>query len=178
MTQLTRIKSILDFPLKNFPQVKGRYDDLYDLRATCTRDEGFFLMKLDNGDYFESSLPLMMDSAGPHMLGRIMASESKHRPGAIYYDVYIHGGAMDASAFFTNPKELVDALRELDKRGMEYVFTDNEVWGLCDDSERPFDEIFTEFPTDIRFAIMFSQDDDPLSNSQEKSVKSLTEYFE
>lgn len=175
MALLTRIKSILDFPLKSFPQVKGRYDDLYALRASCTRSEGFFLLKLDAGDHFESSLPLMMEDTGAYMLGRIVASEAKHRPGAIYYDVYIHGGSLDASAFFTNPQELVDALKELDKRGMEYVFTENEVWGDESD-DKVFDDVFVEFPTDMRFAIMFTSSS--MEEEDNKSLKRLEEYFE
>lgn len=177
MTSFTRIKSILDFPLKNFPQCKGRHDDLYDLRSKCTRSEGFFLMKLDSGDYFESSFPLMLESTGAYMLCRIVASEAKHRPGAIYYDVYIHGGSMDASAFFTSPQELAEGLRTLEQRGMEYVFTENEVWGLCDETERPFDEIFCEFKTDIRFAIMFADDQSQIDDVQNKTLQRLEEYL-
>lgn len=177
MTSLTRIKSILDFPLRSFPQFTGRYNDLYELRATCTRAEGYFLLKLDGGDHFESSFPLMLDDAGAYMLGQIIATESKHRPGAIYYDVYIHGGSLDASAFCVNPKELADMLRELDTRGMEYVFVENEVWGLTGGDERPFDEVFVEFPSDLRFAIMFGEDVGS-DDSDNKSLKRLEEYFE
>lgn len=178
MTQLTRIKSILDFPLKNFPLYKGRNDDLYELRATCTRAEGYFLLKLDSGDHFESSFPLMLDHAGAYMLGQIVASEAKHRPGAVYYDVYIHGGSLDASAFCVNPKELVDMLRELDTRGMEYVFAENEVWGLTGGDERPFDEVFVEFPSDLRFAIMFGEDIHSLDDDQESVIKRMEEFLE
>lgn len=177
MALLTRIKSLLDFPLKNFPQVKGRNDDLYALRATCTRGEGYFLLKCDTGDYFESSLPLMLEDAGAYMLGRIVPSESIHRPGALYYDVYIHGGSMDCAAFCTNPEELAEMLRELDKRGMEYVFTDNEAWGITADNERPFDQIFVEFPTDLRFAIMFGEEFFTESEEDQDTINERMEKF-
>lgn len=175
MAKLTRIKSLLEFPLKNFPQAKGRHDELYDLRSGCTLAEGYFLLKLEQGDYFESSFPLMGEDSGSYMLGQIIASEAKHRPGVMYYDVYIHGGSMDASAFCTNPEELAEMLRELDKRGMEYVFAENEVWGLCDEFECPFEYIFTDLKTDLRFAIMFGENMfDDLDN---KSLQRLEEYL-
>ena len=119
----------------------------------------------------------MLESTGAYMVGRVVASEAKHRPGVTYYDIYIHGGSIDASAFFTSPKELVDALRQLEERGMEYVFTENEVWGICDDSERPFDEVFSEFPTDVRFAIMFSTDQLNQEDTQNKTLKRLEDYL-
>lgn len=178
MALLTRVKSLLDFPLKNFPQSRGRYDELYDLRATCTRAEGYFLVKCDIGDYFESAFPLMMEDSGSYMLGQILASESKTRPDAMYYDVYIHGGSLDATAFCVTPEELVALMRELDTRGMEFVFSENEVWSLCEDEDHPFDTCFTEFPTDLRFAIMFGEDAFSLGEDQNKSLKSIEEYLE
>lgn len=155
MALLTNLRSILDFPLKDFPKDLGRSKDLYELRVTSARTDGYFLLKCHPSDYFESSLVLNDTSNGLYMLGCIIASESIHRPGAIYYDVYIHGGSLNACAFCTNPEELAAMLRELDARGMEYVFTDNEVWGeIAEDDENPFDQIFVEFPEDPRFASM------------------------
>lgn len=155
MALLTRIKSILDFPLMDFPLEMGRSKDLYELRATAVRADGYFLLKCDPADYFESSMPLTGQSVGMYMLGSIVASESRRGNGDIYYDVYVHGGSLNASAFCTSAEELVTMLRQLDARGMEYVFTDNEVWGeIAEDEDHPFDHVFVEFPADPRFISM------------------------
>lgn len=178
MALLTRIKSILDFPLRDFPLEMGRSRDLYELRATTERRHGYFLLKCDPADYFESSLPLSGQSIGMYMLGCIVASESKHRPGAIYYDVYVHGGSLNASAFCTTPEELVAMLRELDARGMEYVFTDNEVWGeIAEDEEQPFDQVFVEFPEDPRFISMIDGEMMDTDEYRAGVTGRLEEYF-
>lgn len=179
MALLTRVKSILDFPMMDFPKEMGRSKDLYELRATAVRADGYFLLKCDPADYFESSMPLSGQSIGMYMLGIIVATEAKMRPGKIYYDVYIHGGSLDASAFCTSEKELADMLRELDKRGMEYVFTDNEVWGeISEEEDSPFDQVFVEFPSDPRFLSMI---DGVMMDTEEYHAgvsKRLEEYFE
>ena len=168
-----RMKPLLDVPLKNFPQASGRFDDLYELRAGVVRKDGFFVLKCDPGDHFVSSFPLMMENTGAYMVGRILASRSKHMPDRIYYDVYIHGGSLDISCFCTSPEELLGVINNLEERGMEYVFVENESWGICDDDTKPFDELFTEFPSDPRFAMIFGD-----GMFDESSEKRLGEYFE
>lgn len=178
LTPFTRVKSLIDFPLKDFPQSKGRNDDLYELRAKCVRSDGYFLMKCDVGDHFESSFPLMMTSQGAYMLGQIIPTISKALPERIYYDVFIHGGATDAVAFCTSAPQLANVMKVLEARGMEYVFTDNEIWEATE--ELPFDEIFTQFPSDVRFSVMFGAHNFTGSGltEEERELIALGGYYE
>lgn len=176
MAEFKRMIPLLNIPLKDFPKAEGRYDDLYEIRAKCTRADGFFLVKCDTGDYFESSFALMAESAGAYMLGQIIPTFSKQFPDRLYYDVFIHGGACDAVRFCTSPADLLDTITLLEEGGMEHVFVDNEAWEATEDM--PFDELFTEFAPDARFAMMFGPHallgDDP----SEDVIRRLQEYLE
>lgn len=152
MTSFTTVRPILDFPLNDFPNVPGRYGDLYDLRGTCTHSDGFFLVKCDAGDHIEASFPLMGGNAGSYLLGQIIPCKSRSIPDKVYYEVFIHGGMVEATRFCETASELAEVLRLLEQRGPEYILGDPS-WEATEDS--PFDTLFSEFPNDLRFVLLF-----------------------
>lgn len=152
MNKFVTIRPLLDFPLNNFPNVPGRYGELYDIRGTASHKDGYFLILCDKEDHLEASFPLMGSNAGAYLLGRIVQCPSRSLQGKMYYEIFIHGGVVDATRFCETAEELADTLRKVEAEGQSYLLGSDD-WEATEAS--PFDDIFTEFPNDLRFVLLF-----------------------
>ncbi len=152
--KFVHVRNILEFPLSCFlPVVGDRAQNLYQIRLGATRTDGFFLIRLDKDDHFASSFTLQGVEAGEYLLGHIEAFPSKAREGQLCYDVYVHGGARDATCFCPTEVQLIEMFVGLETNGASEMFT-NDTWeGTIED---PFGEYFDVFPVDQRFVVAFS----------------------
>jgi len=148
------IKPILNFPLACFPNPGGRGGELYELRVRAVRTDGWFMVKCDAEHTFAGSFPLQGDHEGEYMLGRIQQSPSVVSKDVIRYEVFIHGGSKDATAFCQDEEELLAVIDRLDRRGMAFVIDGSAYWEATQDI--PFENYFTDFPQDITFEMLFS----------------------
>lgn len=153
INNFTRVKPLLNFPLDHFPKIEGREGDLYNIRAGAARLDGWFLIRCDAGDPYESAFKLIGQSEGEYLLGRILRVNSTVKEDASYFEIFIHGGVRDATSFCGDEKELLNVLSELQIMGPDYIFCPGEVWEATMDA--PFDEYLSEFTSDIRFSMCF-----------------------
>lgn len=154
MFEYKRVRPLTNIPLACFkPAGLGRDRDMYELRVGATLKEGFFMVKLEEEEVCMASFNLDGDHAGQYLLGQIVPSPSTVKQGVIYYEIFVHGGSRDATAFCRSPQELLYALESLESKGTESLFGATDLWEASLD--HPFTSYFVEHPQDLRFEMLY-----------------------
>lgn len=154
MFEYKNVKPLTNIPLTCFKAMgMSRDRDLYEHRLGVTRHDGYFLLKLKADESCAASFTLNGDHLGSYLLGQLMPSPSAVHPDITYYELFIHGGSRDATAFCRTPQEVLKVLTGLEKDGTDSLFGVSDYWEASLD--QPFKQLFVEHPQDLRFEMLF-----------------------
>jgi len=154
MFEYKNVKPLTNIPLACFKAMGlSRDRDMYELRLGARLNDGYFMIKLKADESCAASFTLDGDHQGSYLLGIILPSPSKADITKIYYEVFIHGGSRDATAFCRSSRELLNVLEGLEANGTDNLFGASEIWEASLD--HPFQLDFVEFPQDLRFEMLF-----------------------
>lgn len=139
------IYPLIDLPLEVFPAVSEQAKKLKALREKAVRSDGWFMMKCDKDEIYETQFVLTGEHEGEWMLGKISAY--KFTPtSAPRFSVVVYCGLQDLEACCHDEAELLEVLYLMEADGMTFVTTTEAYWDISDRDDfgphgfdKPFD---------------------------------------